>query len=138
MIVVDASFLVGWLLNEPARFAEQNLWTTLVDESVLVPAHWPNEVANALRRAVRRKRILLKEIRPTLHDLSFLDVRLSAPPGIAEIEALTKDALRLDLSVYDLQYINLARIHQLPLATLDAAMRTAAHGVNLLVLPESV
>ena len=137
MIVVDASIFVAWLLNEPRQSSEQQVWDALVSESALVPVHWPNEVANALRRAVRRKRILLEDIAPTLGDLAPFEIKLSTPPSIQDIEALTKDALRLDLSVYDLQYVNLAKRHRLPLATIDAAMRSAARNVDVIVLPES-
>jgi predicted nucleic acid-binding protein len=137
LIVVDASMFVAWLLNEPRQSAEQKVWDALVGESALVPAHWPNEVANALRRAVRRNRISLEDIRPTLGDLAPFDIKLSTPPSVQDIEALTKDALRLDLSVYDLQYVNLAKTHRLPLATIDAAMRSAARNVDVIVLPES-
>ena len=137
MIVVDASIFVAWLLNEPRQLAEQEVWDALVSESALVPVHWPNEVANALRRAVRRNRISLEDIGPTLGDLAPFDIKLSTPPSVQDIEALTKDALRLDLSVYDLQYVNLAKTHRLPLATIDTAMRSAAGKVDVIVLPES-
>ena len=137
MIVVDASIFVAWLLNEPRQLAEQEVWDALVSESALVPVHWPNEVATALRRAVRRNRISLEDIGPTLGDLAPFDIKLSTPPSVQDIEALTKDALRLDLSVYDLQYVNLAKTHRLPLATIDTAMRSAARKVDVIVLPES-
>jgi predicted nucleic acid-binding protein len=137
LIVVDASIFVAWLLNEPRQLAEQEVWDALVSESALVPVHWPNEVANALRRAVRRNRISLEDIGPTLGELVPFDIKLSTPPSVQDIEALTKDALRLDLSVYDLQYVNLAKAHRLPLATIDTAMRAAAHKVDVIVLPES-
>jgi predicted nucleic acid-binding protein len=137
LIVVDASIFVAWLLNEPMQSTEQEVWEALVSESALVPVHWPNEVANALRRAVRRNRISLEDIGPTLEDLAPFDIKLSTPPSVQDIEALTKDALRLDLSVYDLQYVNLAKTHRLPLATIDAAIRSAAHKVDVIVLPQS-
>jgi len=137
LIVVDASIFVAWLLNEPRQLAEQEVWDALVSESALVPVHWPNEVANALRRAVRRNRISLEDIGPTLGDLAPFDIKLSTPPSVQDIEALTKDALRLDLSVYDLQYVNLAKMHRLPLATIDTAMRSAARKLDVIVLPES-
>jgi predicted nucleic acid-binding protein len=137
LIVVDASIFVAWLLNEPKQLAEQEVWDALVSESALVPVHWPNEVANALRRAVRRNRISLEDIGPTLGDLAPFDIKLSTPPSVQDIEGLTKDALRLDLSVYDLQYVSLAKTHRLPLATIDTAMRSAARKVDVIVLPES-
>ncbi|MBS0529815.1 MAG: type II toxin-antitoxin system VapC family toxin [Proteobacteria bacterium] len=135
MIVVDASLFVAWLLNEPRPSAEQDVWDMLVEESVLVPAHWPNEVANALRRAVRRKRITAAEIGPSLNELAPFDIKLATAPALQDIESITREAISLDLSVYDLQYVNLARDHRAPIATIDAAMRAAARKINLLVLP---
>lgn len=108
----------------------------MATKTALVPTHWPNEIANALRRAVRTKRLPLHDLKPTVHELAAFDVRLSSPPIIADVETLVGDALRFDLSVYDLQYIRLAQSHQLPLATMDAAMRSAAQRLNIALLPE--
>jgi predicted nucleic acid-binding protein len=136
LIVVDASFLVAWLLGEPQHAAEEKIWDILATDSALVPAHWPNEVANALRRAVRTKRLPPRDVEPTVSRLAVFDIRLAGAPEVENIAALAQDALRADLSVYDLQYVQLAQAHRLPLATIDAAMRTAARRMKLALLPE--
>ena len=136
MIVVDASFFVAWLLSEPRRTAEDKVWDVLATDSALVPAHWPNEVANALRRAVRTKRLPRRDVEPTVRGLVAFDIKLAGSPKVEDIKALVEDALRFDLSVYDLQYIRLAQTHRVPLATMDAAMRSAAQQMNIALLPE--
>ena len=136
MIVVDASLFVAWLLNERDEDASDTFWRTLLTQPAVVPAHWPNEVANALRRAVRMKRLPAADVEPTARELFIFDIKLAAPPVATDIAGLTKDALTADLSVYDLQYIRLARTLAIPLATVDAAMRRAAERMNGALFPE--
>ena len=50
MIVVDASLFAAWLLNQPSHGPDDAVWDTLTAEAVFVPADWPDEIANALRR----------------------------------------------------------------------------------------
>jgi predicted nucleic acid-binding protein len=136
LIVVDASFFVALLLNEPRQTAKDKVWDILETDFALVPAHWPNEVANALRRAVRTKRLARPDIEPTVSRLLAFDIRFAVPPKVEDITNLVEDALRFDLSVYDLQYIRLAQTHRVALATMDGAMRSAAQQMNIAVLPE--
>ena len=136
MIVVDASFFVALLLDEPRDIARDKVWEILATDFALVPAHWPNEVANALRRAVRTKRLPRPDIEPTVRRLLAFDIRFALPPKVEDITPLVEDALRFDLSVYDLQYIRLAQAHRVALATVDAAMKLAAQQMNIAVLPE--
>jgi len=136
LIVIDASFLVAWLLSEPRQTAEDKVWDILATDSALVPAHWPNEVANALRRAVRTKRLPPHDVEPTVRRLLAFDIRLAMPPKLDDIKALVEDALRFDLSVYDLHYVRLAQAHRIALATMDGAMRLVAQQLNIAVLPE--
>jgi predicted nucleic acid-binding protein len=136
LIVVDASFFVALLLDEPQDSAKDKVWEILATDSALVPAHWPNEVANALRRAVRTKRLPRPDIEPTVRRLLAFDIRLAVSPKVEEITTLTEDALRFDLSVYDLQYVRLAQTHRVALATMDGAMKLAAQQMNVPVLPE--
>jgi predicted nucleic acid-binding protein len=136
LIVVDASFFIALLLDEPQDSAKDKVWEILATDSALVPAHWPNEVANALRRAVRTKRLPRPDIEPTVRRLLAFDIRLAVSPKVEDITALAEDALRFDLSVYDLQYVRLAQTHRVALATMDGAMKLAAQQMNVPVLPE--
>ena len=51
MIVLDASLFMAWLLSEPDYGPENKLWDDLYTEPAIAPSHWPNEIANALRKA---------------------------------------------------------------------------------------
>lgn len=137
MSVVDASLFVARLLNEREDDAAKDFWEALVTEPIVVPAHWPNEVANALRRAVRTNRLPADDVEPMARELSVFDIRLAVPPVAAEIGGLAAEALRLDVSVYDLQYIRLAQSFRLALATADAGMRRAAERLNIPLFPTS-
>jgi predicted nucleic acid-binding protein len=138
LIVVDASLFVAWLLSERDDDASGTFWRSLMTQPAIVPAHWPNEVANALRRAVRTKRLPAADIEPTARELFIFDIKLAAPPVAADIAGLAMDALSVDLSVYDLQYIRLAQTFGIPLATGDAAMRRAAERMNVALFPKQL
>ena len=135
MIVVDASLFAAWLLNEPSRGPDDAVWDILSFETVFVPDHWPNEIANALRRAVRTKRIRVEEIESIVERVSVFDIGFAGPTPIDEIGSLVKEALHHGLSAYDMTYVRLAREHQLPLATIDQEMRRAATRLNIPLLP---
>jgi predicted nucleic acid-binding protein len=135
LIVVDASLFVGWLLNEPGARANELVWDKLSSETLFVPTHWPNEIANALRRAVRTRRLNVDEIVPIAQRVAVFDIELAAPTPVETIGALAADALRHQLSVYDLLYVQLAREHRLPLATIDQPMRAVAGKLGVAVLP---
>lgn len=135
MIVVDASIFVAWLLNERDDRESAAFWQTLMNQAIVVPAHWPNEVANALRRAVKMKRLPAADVGPTALALSDFDIRLASPPSAADIAELAMDALGADLSVYDLHYIRLAQSFGIPLATGDAAMGRAARRLDITLFP---
>jgi predicted nucleic acid-binding protein len=135
LIVVDASLFVAWLLNEPLRTREEAVWDLLSTETVLAPAHWPNEIANALRRAVRTRRLSADEIVSIAEEVGTFDIGFAEPTSIEAIASLAKDALHYDLSAYDMVYVNLAREHRLPLATIDQAMRAAAQRLDIQLLP---
>lgn len=93
---------------------------------IVVPSVWPYEVANALLKALRRKRLpkedylaartLLDALRPAIDDEG---VRCAAT-RIADL------ALHHGLSVYDAAYLELAMRKQLALASRDAALNRAA------------
>ena len=93
-------------------------------EGGIVPAHWPLEVANAIRSAERRGRLdekAVHDLRPRLNVLpvEVLPVELSTALGVIET------ARRHDLSVYDASYLDLADIRGVGLATVDARLAAA-------------
>jgi predicted nucleic acid-binding protein len=123
--VIDASITLAWCFDDEASPAADAALERLERETALAPAHWPLEVANALRTAERRGR--LGEA-----DLSRLRGLLGAlPVEIAPLELPTAlwgvlDAARAhNLTAYDAAYLDLARTRGLPLATADRPLRGA-------------
>jgi predicted nucleic acid-binding protein len=136
LIVVDASLFAAWLLNEPDYGPADPVWDIVSADVMLVPGHWPNEVANALRRAVRTKRLRADEVLPIASRVSMFKIGFAEPTPLDQIGNLATDALEYGISTYDMIYVRLARDRQYPLATIDAAMRNAGQRLRVRLLPE--
>jgi predicted nucleic acid-binding protein len=125
--VLDASVTLPWRFEDEATPWTESLLNRLeAGEEVLVPPHWPLEVANALLTAQRRRRVTSEQIHEFLDDLAALPIRIDSaytpdqwPPVLALAE-------RYHFTVYDAAYLELAQRTGLPLATLDADLRNAA------------
>jgi predicted nucleic acid-binding protein len=124
--VIDASATLPW------RFADESTpWTeALLDraeagEEILVPAHWPLEVANGLLVAQRKGRVTDAQVSEFLEDLAALPIRV-IPAAAAQLPAILRLAKQYRLTAYDAAYLDLTQHASLPLATLDADLRKAA------------
>lgn len=136
MIVVDASLFTAWLLAEPDHGPTDAVWDIVSGEAMFVPPHWPNEIANALRRAVRTRRIGVDEVASIAEQVSHFNIDFAESTPPEQIGALALEALQSGLSTYDMVYLRIARDYQYPLATVDRAMREAARRLNVRLLPE--
>jgi len=135
VFVVDASVTLAWCFEDEKIPGTEGLLERLQQgDRIIVPAHWPTEVANALLMGVRRKRI--KPEQPPLLWDELARLPIDTEPALTAVQA--KEVLVLGekhgLTVYDLAYLELARRSQFPLGTLDADLRKAAQaeGVELL------
>jgi len=135
LIVVDASLTAAWLLDEPSFAPASDLFDLLASESILVPAHWPTELGNALRKAVRTGRLSNKELAPLIERLALFDIAVAAPISVKDVESLIHFALDHRLSVYDAAYVQMAAAQRLALVTVDRAMRAAAARLKISLLP---
>jgi predicted nucleic acid-binding protein len=135
LIVIDASMTTAWLLAEKAFSASTALLESLSSEACLAPPHWATEVGNAIRKAVRTRRILSEDVPLLFEILRTLNISIAPPFSLTDVESLVQLALDHGLSVYDAAYVRLAAEHQVPLATLDDAMKRAAHKLGVAVLP---
>ena len=130
MFVIDASVTLAWCFEDEASGDADAVLERLEREAALAPAHWPLEVANALRTAERRGLIDIAELPRLRALLAALPVEI-APVEIAPVELTTAtggilEAARAhDLTAYDAAYLNLAAIRGLPLATSDVRLRAA-------------
>lgn len=122
--VLDTSMTLSFVLADEYGPASQRVLTAIADGGAVVPALWDFEVLNGLRTAERRQRITEAGIVHALQGLSRLRIeRDHRTTAGSEVLALAR---RFDLSAYDASYLWLAIDKNLPLATLDSALITAA------------
>jgi predicted nucleic acid-binding protein len=125
MFVIDASITLALCFADEGGPAAERVLERLERETAVAPAHWPLEIANALRTAERRGRLQTVEL-PRLRGLLA-----GLPVEIAPVELTTatgdvlETARTFDLSVYDAAYLALAAFRGLPLATNDERLRGA-------------
>ncbi len=135
MIVLDASLMLAWLLSEPGLASRPQLHTILMRETLLVPAHWPAEVGNALVVNVRRGRIAQSDVADILQNLATFAVSPQTPPETEHFNPLLQFAQAHRLTFYDAIYVQLALETESKLATLDEEMRKAAFQLGIKLLP---
>lgn len=131
MIVLDSSAVVAWALDDENALGPDLLAQLATSESGIVPMHWILEVTNALRMAVRRRRLapgdppqILERIRNQPIDVdseTFVRAWLETP-ALAE---------RHNLTTYDAAYLELAMRLDVPLATQDGELARAARTVGV-------
>lgn len=134
-LVLDASVALCWCFEDQSTgFTEAVLDRFARGDEGRVPSIWPLEVANALVVAERRKLITSAKTTGFLEQLMALPIRTDSPEAERAFGHVLEFARRYRLSAYDASYLELAARQGLPLATMDVAIRSAAHaaGVKLL------
>ncbi len=135
MIVLDASVMVAWLLGEPSVASDTELDSGLRDDSIIVPSHWPIEISNALRTHLKANRLSASDFIQIMTRIDMVTIQVEPSIHLDEIGPLAQFALTHELTTYDAAYVQLAAQHNVKLATLDRAMRTAAAKLNIPLLP---
>ena len=102
-------------------------------DSLVVPALWPLEVANAITFLRRRKKLTPDEARSAIEIIRELPTVIDHEAPAVAFTRLVDLAMKHELTIYDATYIELAARRQLPLASNDTQMKQAAirSGVEL-------
>jgi predicted nucleic acid-binding protein len=100
----------------------------------LAPMLWPLEALNGLLVAERRGRLDAPRRRRLVGFLRALPIMLDAETAPQTWTGTARLAERFRLSAYDAAYLELAQRHQLPLASLDRDLRSAAAAIGVAVL----
>jgi len=132
-LVLDASIALGWMVDAPVPRVSLRALQFLQSGTIgVVPDLWYYEVSNALITAERRGRASAQLVSSHVSDIERLAAFLEVSPTTPS--ALLAAARQSGLMAYDAAYFELAMRRNLPLATLDARMRTAARraGIELL------
>lgn len=135
-IVIDASVALAWCFPDEASGYADAALAALEGRTVIVPALWPIEIANALAVAERRKRIGQLEVRRFVELLGALTVIMDSQPVTESISNLLPLAREYSLSAYDAAYLDVAMRHGAPLATLDGNLQKAGRKVGIEILRE--
>jgi predicted nucleic acid-binding protein len=132
-VVVDASTALAWCFPDETNVYADAVLVALEGSTILVPAIWSLEVANAMLAGERRKRLGPGQVREFTRLLEGLSL-IQDTQGIAEnVSEVLPVARTYGLSAYDAAYLELALRHGAPLATLDDKLEDAARraGVGL-------
>jgi predicted nucleic acid-binding protein len=135
--VLDASVAISWCFpNDPTEKTPYSraILEHLVEADATVPEIWPFEIANGIFVAhSKRKRITETDIHEYLQLLESLPIRVARQDWLSNI-SLESLARKHDLAAYDIAYLDLALRENLPLATSDEGLKTAAlaEGVTLI------
>jgi predicted nucleic acid-binding protein len=132
--VADASVAIAWV--HPAQATPETdamLDRLSAGDSLVVPALWPLEVANALTVLRRRRKLTPDEARAAIEIIRELPAVIDHEAAAVAFTRLVDLASKHELTIYDATYIELATRRQLPLASNDARMKQAAiqSGVDL-------
>jgi len=125
--IVDASFALAWVLKDESTAKTDEILDSLARGArAFVPALWRWEIANTLLSVERRKRATSIEVGRHLRLLQTYPIEVDEA-GIQQAWTATHMlAQKYRLTSYDSAYLELAVRRGLPLATLDAALQTAA------------
>jgi predicted nucleic acid-binding protein len=130
-LVLDSSIALAWCFADEKDAYADAIAALLPNLEPIVPALWHLEVANAFLMGERRGR-------NTQADTVQWTTFLASLPIAVDDETMARawtDTVNLArvqaLTAYDATYLELALRHGLPLATLDAKLKTAATVVGV-------
>ena len=127
LFVVDASVTLAWCLPRQATPETEKLLDQIASgTTAIAPCIWPSEAANALWSLERRQRLSPAQALNVIELLRAMPISVDHQPAGRTFSAAKELAGRYGLTVYDACYLELALRRQLPLATADRHLRTAA------------
>ena len=129
-VVVDASIVLAWYLDDEQSLKSERLLDALPKLALRAPSLWAVEAANALLLAARRKRISEQWAARSIEHCLRLPVALDILDANAVLRAARIAAVH-SLTAYDACYVELAKRLRAPLATLDQVVVRTAPALKL-------
>ena len=124
---VDASVGFAWVYPGQATSETDGLLREVAaGATVIVPALWYLEMANVLLIAQRRHRLTAVQRQAALEQLMAMQFTVDEEGTRQAFIKTSELAEKHGLTIYDATYLELALRRSLPLATRDAALKTAA------------
>jgi predicted nucleic acid-binding protein len=135
--VLDASVSLRWFLDpSPPPYANRVRQLLIGGALAIVPALWHLEMANGLVVAQRRGILTAADVDRSLLSIEqLLSQVIEADLTLVSARQALLTARKFHLSSYDAAYLEIAQRNNLPFATLDQPLRSAAKqaGVEMLV-----
>jgi predicted nucleic acid-binding protein len=132
--VLDNSVALTWCFEDERTIVTTALLHRIAETGAFAPMLWPLEALNGLLVAERRGRLDAARRHRLAGFLQALPVTLDSDTPKQVWTATAHLAERFGLSAYDAAYLELAARHQLPLASLDRDLRSAASALGLSLL----
>jgi predicted nucleic acid-binding protein len=130
-LVLDASVTLSLCFPEERTPSLLALQDSFASRAAIVPPLWWYEVSNALLQAKRRARLPGGDVEPVMKLIRGLPLITDALGLERLFDSVFALAEQYKLTVYDASYLELAIRRQLPLATLDEALRSAASSAGV-------
>jgi len=130
--VLDCSVALAWAFpDETSEAAERLLTDRTSSRPLWVPGLWWYELSNALTVAWRRRRISESDCLRLIELYGELSIHTDTALDADSVRRWHRLAKDHGLSAYDAAYLELAERRELPLATLDRRLRTAARSAGI-------
>lgn len=124
--VMDSSVALSWCFLDEATPATRKLLARMGDEAALVPGWWFVELTNVLALAEQKGRITSAQVAEFISLIESFNLEIDSEAPQRSFTDLLPLCRTHKLTSYDAMYLDLAVRRQLPLATLDEPLRTAA------------
>lgn len=132
-LIIDASVMLRWYF-EDEQDPTEDILRRLSIEDLVVPAHWPSELANGIVIGERRGRSAVAHVDRLMRLLEELQIEVDEEGAAAALVRILPLARAHGLTVYDAIYLELAERRGLPLATYDGPLAQAAASIGVEVL----
>jgi predicted nucleic acid-binding protein len=131
--VLDCSVSGAWCLKDDNSAKADRYLQILRTGQAVVPSLWVAEMVNVLLTAERRRRIDGADVELAIQLLNQLPIFVESQETGSMVNVY-RLALQHRLSAYDACYLELARRHRLPLASMDRELRAAAKSAKVRLL----
>lgn len=129
--ILDCSVAMAWLIPEETSVYADAAQDALLYCEAFVPTIWHYEVANVLTITERRKRITSQQLNLSKSLLSNMPIQTDQLSTDQAQQTTLQFARDFQLTAYDAAYLELASRKNLPLATLDKALKKSAKKLGI-------
>ena len=132
--VLDCSVSISWIFSDEHSDYAEAVLRLLENQQAIVPSIWFLEMANVLLVGERRGRITQAQTSQALLLLAALDILVDDKTENQAFSTTLALGREQKLAAYDAAYLELAIRLEIPLATLDERLATAANRCGVIVL----